>query len=157
MDPFILIPILTIAGFLLIVIDLLFIPGGILIIVGSGGILYSIFLTWQNYGLMPTVFHTLVCLAIVPKLITKSLDRVALKDEMHAEDGYVGLTSRADYIGKQGTALSDLRPSGSVRVEMDGLPKRLDCIAEGGYIEKGETVQITEERGPSLVVKKIQG
>jgi membrane-bound serine protease (ClpP class) len=43
-------------------------------------------------------------------------------------------------VGTRGTALTDMRPVG--RVEIDG--RALEAIAEGGFIEAGRPVAITE-------------
>ncbi len=148
-----LILLLTLVGFALIIIDLMFLPGGLIIALGCGGILYSVFLNYSHFGVLPAAIHLTCCLAAAPKLTTWSLSRVALKHEMHAEAGFVGIASRAQYIGMQGIAISDLRPAGRVRIDL-ASPTFLDCVAEGGYIAKGEAVHVVEERGPSLVVRK---
>ncbi len=146
---------LTIIGFLLIIFDLMFIPGGFLIAAGSGMILYAVYLNYDAYNAWTALIHLLVCLAVMPKLVTTSLNRVALKGEMRAEDGYVGVDDYSVHIGKQGVARSDLRPSGTIILDGESIPQMLDCIAEGGYIEKGERIEVFEVRGPSLVVRKL--
>lgn len=146
---------LTILGFAMIVVDLLFIPGGILIAVGSVGILYSVWLNYQEYGLIPAVIHLALSLAAVPKLVTWSLDKVSLKNEMHVEDGYVGVKSHSNLIGNKGSAMSDLRPSGKALIQTENGEVIVDCIADSGYIDKGDDVEVFEERGPSLVVRRI--
>lgn len=149
-----LIVLLTLVGFALILIDLLFIPGMLLLTAGSIAILYSVYLNFLENGLLWAALHLLACLAVVPKLITTSLNRIALKTEMPKEDGYLGIPDLKHLIGKTGTAFSDLRPSGSVELELEGQKELMDCISEGGYIEKGSPVIVREQRGPSLVVAK---
>lgn len=153
MTTILLILLLTLVGFALIILDLMFVPGGAIIAVGCVAILYSVLLNYNHYGVLPAAIHLAVCLAAAPKLTTWSLTRVALKNEMHAEAGFVGIASRAQFIGMQGVAISDLRPAGRVRLDL-ASPTFLDCVAEGGYITKGDAVQVIEERGPSLVVRK---
>ncbi|MCB1044203.1 MAG: hypothetical protein KDC35_14780 [Acidobacteria bacterium] len=143
----------TVGGFALIFIDLVLLPGAVLAVAGSGMILYSIVLTYQTFGVFPAIIHLCVVLAMVPKLVTWGLGRVALKDEMKKEDGYMGVPDQAAYIGMKGKSLSDLRPSGTVGIVIEDEEIRLDCIAESGYIEEGHPVVITEQRGPALVVR----
>ena len=144
---------LTLVGFLLILFDLIFIPGGVFVVAGSILILYGVYLNYGTYGFFPALVHFLLCLAALPKLITWSLGRVALKGEMNAKDGFVGVEAHQSLIGQEAIALSDLRPSGKIIAVLDEREKHLDCVAEGGFIEKGATVIITEERGPSLIVR----
>ena len=145
----------TILGFALIIIDLLFLPGGFLVAAGAALILYSVYLNLaEPYGIPRAIVHLLVCIAITPKLITWSLRRISLKKEMNKDDGYVGVEDHTEMLGWAGSAFSDLRPSGMVI--LDNHDEHLDCIAESGYIEKGSRVEVVEERGPSLVVRKIR-
>lgn len=143
---------LTILGFALIIFDIMVIPGGIVIAVGSALICYAIYLNFDSYGIMSAAGHLLLCIAVVPFLVSWSLGRVALKGEMTAEDGYIGLENQNHLVGQVGTAISDLRPSGTVMLGDSENGERVDCIAEGGFIDKGNTVIVTECRGPSLVV-----
>jgi membrane-bound ClpP family serine protease len=143
---------LTLLGFVLILIDLIFLPGLVLVAVGSGIILYAVSLTFAEFGPVWATLHLFACLALVPRLVKGSLRRVALKKELRAEEGYVGVADHSHLLGMKGMAFSDLRPAGSVQVELEGRHHLLDCIAEGGFIAKGEAVTILEQRGPSLVV-----
>ena len=147
---------LTLLGFILIMLDLIFLPGGALVLVGSCSIIYGIFLNYKNHGWPAALVHFLACLATVPMLVRWSLDRVSLKKELLASDGFVGVDDHRAYFGLTGQARSDLRPSGTVMLLIEGEPIFLDCVAEGGYIEQGETVEIHEERGPSLIVRKVR-
>ncbi|MCB1051492.1 MAG: hypothetical protein KDC71_12915 [Acidobacteria bacterium] len=149
-----LIVVLTFLGFFLILADLLFIPGMVLLTIGSGMILYSVYLNFIENGLFWAALQLIACLAVVPKIITISLNRIALKTEMPKEDGYIGIPDMTHLIGKKGKAFSDLRPSGCIELEIEGQKELLDCISEGGFIEKGSFVQVLEQRGPSLVVVK---
>jgi membrane-bound serine protease (ClpP class) len=60
-------------------------------------------------------------------------------------------TRTAALLGKVGTAVTRLRPAGAV--EVDG--KRLDVVAEGDFIEKGEKVQIIDADGTRTVVRRL--
>lgn len=67
------------------------------------------------------------------------------------QSGYVGTDTRAtEHIGHEGTALTDLRPSGKVKVE--GVT--LDAISTGGFISKGTKIKVTEISEGQAVCEK---
>lgn len=143
---------LTVGGFVLILIDLVFLPGLVMVAAGTLMILYSVYLNFLEFGFWAAFIHLIACLAVVPKLVTWSLGRVALKQEMKAEDGFTGVPDRKAYVGMRGKVLTPLRPSGTVAVVVDGQRVHLDCISESGYLDRGTEVVVLMERGPSLVV-----
>lgn len=143
-----------ILGFLLIAVDLMFIPGGLLVVVGSGLLVYSVYLNFVANGIWAALLEIAIVLAMLPSLIRYSLNRLALKKEMRAEDGFVGVEDYSRYLKQTGRAITDLRPSGTVVLDDNEAQTRLDCIAEGGYIEAGEPVEVVASRGPSLVVRR---
>lgn len=57
----------------------------------------------------------------------------------------------ADLVGKEGVAISDLRPAGKVEVG-DEL---LDVVAEGAYIAKDKKVRVTQIEGNRIVVEEV--
>lgn len=141
-------------GFLLLALDLMFIPGGLLILVGSGLLVYSVYLNYVANGIWAALAEIAVVLAMLPSLIRYSLNRLALKNEMRKEDGFVGVEDYSRYLKKTGRAVTDLRPAGTVLLDEGEDQARLDCIAEGGYIEAGEPIVVVASRGPSLVVRR---
>ncbi len=62
-----------------------------------------------------------------------------------------GKEERASYLGRQGVAATDLRPSGTIRV--DGAP--LDVVTEGTYVPEGTLVEVIEDTGTRRVVRPI--
>jgi membrane-bound serine protease (ClpP class) len=58
----------------------------------------------------------------------------------------------ASFRGRRGVALTDLRPSGTMRI--DGAP--VDVVTEGAYIEAGSTVEIISDNGSRRVVRAIE-
>jgi membrane-bound serine protease (ClpP class) len=78
---------------------------------------------------------------------------LALETVESTSEGYTAASQ--DYqrmVGKTGTAHSILRPGGKVIVE--GVV--FDAIAESGYIEKGDPVEVSGYQTTQLVVRKIQ-
>jgi membrane-bound serine protease (ClpP class) len=64
-------------------------------------------------------------------------------------EGYVSALPRGDLIGKQGVALTDLRPAGVAT--LDG--ERIDVVTEGDYINSGARVEVVRAEGYRHVVR----
>ena len=62
-------------------------------------------------------------------------------------------TSSEDLMGREGTAVGDLRPSGTA---MFG-DQRVDVVTEGDYVIKGSTIKVIEVRGNRVVVRRTEG
>ncbi|MEK7466851.1 MAG: NfeD family protein [Planctomycetota bacterium] len=54
-------------------------------------------------------------------------------------------------IGREGIAMTPLRPSG--KVEVDGMT--LDVVAEGEFVEAGTKITVVKAEGPSVVVRRV--
>lgn len=77
---------------------------------------------------------------------------LGLSDELRSADGYSASESTYNLlIGKNGLALTILRPSG--KIEVDG--EQYDATAQIGYIEKGEKVRIVAYENMQFVVRKV--
>jgi len=72
-----------------------------------------------------------------------------LKSATHASEGFISAPVRGDLIGKSGTALTDLRPSGTAVV--DG--ERVDVVTEGDFVKAGATVKVMSSEGYRHVVR----
>lgn len=67
-------------------------------------------------------------------------------------EGYTGGNDLSTLLGRRGTALTTLRPAGTVVV--DG--KRLDVSSLGDYIPKDTVVVITRVEGSKIFVEKAK-
>lgn len=79
------------------------------------------------------------------------LDKIILRTKQNNEKGYVGVESKKEYVGKEGIAISLLRPAGIIDIE----GHRIDAVSEGAFIEKGARVKVIKVEGPRVVVRKI--
>lgn len=70
-----------------------------------------------------------------------------LKDAKAQEPGLETL------IGKQGTTLTDLRPSGIAQIE----GRRVDVITQGSMINKGQTISVIDVNANRVIVKPFIG
>jgi len=60
-------------------------------------------------------------------------------------------TKAAALLGKRGKAITPLRPSGTMEVEGE----RIDVVAQGDFVERGEEVEIVFIEGTRTQVKKV--
>ena len=65
--------------------------------------------------------------------------------------GFTTAPSRPELVGRDGTALTDLRPSGTARIGEE----RVDVITEGEYVSQGSRVQVVRSDGYRHVVKLV--
>lgn len=76
---------------------------------------------------------------------------LALRTKMDSDQGFTSQDMRNEqYVGKEGTAQTILRPSGKVNI--DG--EILDATVEHGYVEAGEKVKVTRFENAQLFVRK---
>ncbi len=66
--------------------------------------------------------------------------------------GYVAGATRDDLVGTEGVAVTDLRPSGTVRIG----DERLDVVSDVGFIAKGARVRIIRSEAYRHVVEPIE-
>jgi len=112
-----------------------------------------------------TVFEALIMfllllliLAIVLVFIIRSATKgrlskkIILTKEMNNEDGFTAVDDMQVFLGKEGKAVSVLRPAG-IGI-FDGI--RLDIVTSGNFIEKGSKIKIVEIEGRRIVVNEIK-
>jgi len=74
-----------------------------------------------------------------------------LQGAVQRSDGFISAPSRGDLLGIEGTAVTDLRPSGTARVGEE----RLDVVTEGAFIPAGTKVRIVQSDGYRHVVRPV--
>lgn len=147
--------ILLIAGLLLIYFEF-FLPGGI---VGTAGaILFIGALVLFSLDSDSILFTLLFCASgfiLLFLTVRFALNRVKTgnpEDSVYLasdQEGYMASAFEADLIGKTGIVVSDLKPSGYVKIE----GKKYQVLSKIGYLEKGTTVEVIGGEGAHLVVK----
>lgn len=140
------------AGYLLLVLEL-FVPGGVLGIGGVVSILYGCYLA---FGLgtiwgVSSVGLSLVATVVIVRTFLRSRAAKRLVLDEGAETWHGEDVRLADLVGKEGSTLSMLRPSGLA--EIDG--ERIDVIADSEFIDPGVTVRVVEVEGNRVVVEAI--
>ncbi|MFS0879381.1 NfeD family protein [Metabacillus niabensis] len=137
----------------------LFVPGGILGVLGFVSIVASLYIASGNVMNMTISLLIAFVIAIVASILLvkvfgkrmKLFNKFILRDSTNTKSGYVSNKSRNDLIGKEGTALTILRPSGTALI----IDERVDVVSEGTYIEKGQKIKVVKVEGSRIVVREI--
>ena len=157
MEPIVMLGIgLIILGFLLICIEVV-VPGfGAPGIGGLISLAAGIFLVSKSVeqGIMITIVVIVVLVILVTVLFTLLQKRklgspIILDDEATFEEK-LGSADMDYLLGKEGIALTDMRPMG--KGDFDGIV--LDVYSEKGYIGKGEEIVIGKIQQKKLFVNK---
>ena len=78
---------------------------------------------------------------------------IVLDEEQNREEGYLSSGDLNYLLGKQGVAVTDLRPAGVADIE--GIS--FDVLSKGNYILKGSRIEIVKVEGAKLVVQVCKG
>jgi len=145
-------------GLILTVIEI-YIPGfGVWGIAGITCFIIGIIVTADT--LLEALILMMILLAILGIIFSILLHSISkgklpkdmvLKASMKKEDGYIGTSDMKYFLGKQGVALTILRPAGTV--DFDGV--KLDVVSDGEFIPKGTKVEIIKVEGRRIVVRKL--
>lgn len=80
-------------------------------------------------------------------------NQMVLTSEQKSDDGFsIKQQAQTELIGKEGIAITDLRPSGKIEID-DNI---YDSIADAEFISKGERVVVTKVEGYSIKIKKVK-
>lgn len=132
-------------------------------IFGIGGLLAfitSIFLVSPSFetaliSLTIAIIGTIILVLLSMKFLTtrKVWKRIILGNKLVTEEGFVASRQDLkDYIGQEGTAVTILRPAGTMELD-NGT--RLDVVTSGEFIEKDSRIKIIKVEGNRIIVKKI--
>jgi membrane-bound ClpP family serine protease len=148
---------LLLIGLLLIFIEF-YLPGavagtaGALIFIASLIVATYEFESWYTIVIFYVVaFGLLITLCQWALKMIKSASpesSVYLNDD---QEGYKSPQFDAELIGKQGRALTDLRPSGYIFV----AGKKVQAISQSTYIEKGTEIEVIDGESSYLIVKEL--
>lgn len=150
--------ILFIAGFVLVGIEMI-IPGfSVPGITGIICLVVGIFLIADT--IVEGAIITIIILAILGIMFAVILgilskgkfnSAIILKDEQNKDKGYISSNDLLYLMGKQGIAMTDLRPTGTG--DFDGI--EFDVISEGKYISRDTKIYIYKVQGSKLIVKAV--
>ena len=152
---------LAAAGILALILEVFVPAAGIIGIAGIGSIIASVVIAYQRLGNLIGSIYLAVVLVMVPVFIVlyfrffprSPVGRWLIsQDRQEPEKGYSSFTPEkyTDLIGKEGIALTILRPVGMVRV--DG--QKYSAVTGGEFIDKDETVKVVKVEGSRVVVRQ---
>jgi len=155
----VLVLLLFLAGLVLLFCEL-FIPGGVLGIAGIISIGGSIFVAFRDYPesamailageLLALAVGVVIGLRIFPH--TPIARRLTLTRKFDVKEGFTSASSGLEtYAGKEGVAVTVLRPAGIALI--DG--KRVNVVTDGEFIEKDAPVKVVEVEGSRIVVRPL--
>ena len=150
---------LMLVGIGLIILEMLMpgfglagITGGIALLVGilfyADSLAHALLLL-----LIVTVVLTLLFFVLLRSVAKGRLSRspIVLRDAAKDTAGYAAFLNADDLLGKDGTALSMLRPSGLG--DFDG--QRLDVVSEGAFLPAGTPIRIVRIQGRQIMVQAV--
>ncbi len=150
---------LLIAAIVLLLLEIFVIPGfgvagglGIACLVGSIiAVAPSLGMALGQMGFAIIVVIVLVVISLKAKRTRRVWNRLILKDSTSTEEGYISQPSKINsYVGKEGVALTTLRPAGAVQIG----DERVDVVTEGSFVSPGEAVVVIKVDGSSVIVRK---
>jgi membrane-bound serine protease (ClpP class) len=154
------------AGIILLLVEMVVLPGfGVAGILGVLAVLASIFLSL--IGNIPTTGDIMVALNVIAASVVivgvvawqlirrlphdRRARQILLDTSMTRELGYSSNPLRADLVGAEGTAVTDLRPSGTGRFGDENV----DVVSDGPWIVAGTPIRIVQAEGYRHVVRPV--
>jgi membrane-bound ClpP family serine protease len=145
-------------GIMLIFLEF-FLPGAISGTLGLAALIASLFLAGENPLSMGISIFISICVSIAVlffmiKVMGKKMvlfNRMILFDTAKKEDGYVSNINRIDLLGKEGMALTVLRPSGTAVFNNE----RIDVVSEGSFIDQNAKITVIKVEGVRIVVREV--
>ncbi len=146
--------VLIVLGMIMLFIEAIVPSFGLIGIAGFMLIGGGVVAIWTTAGMMWGVIA--ICIAVpvftfAMVLFFRSRASKAFVQTGTIEVGSSSIPSMTHLVGKKGTAITPLRPSGIVLIESE----RIDVVTDGGaFIEKGEDVIVLRLETNSIVVDK---
>ncbi|MEA4883495.1 MAG: nodulation protein NfeD [Clostridia bacterium] len=155
--------VLFIVGLAMLLLEVFVIPGfGVTGILGIVSIFASILFSYPTPGQAMTALGiaftvTVVLVGLLIHFMGRhgkdqvGSGRIVLGHSETPDRGYVAVDTMERFLGKDGIALTPLRPVGAISV--DGT--RMDAVSEGAFIPAGTRVHIVEVEGYKIMVRPI--
>ncbi|WP_423799129.1 NfeD family protein [Neobacillus sp. SAB-20_R2A] len=147
------------AGGILLLFFELFLPGAVAGTLGLAALILSFFLAGEDalqmgVSILISIFLTTLVFFLMIKVLGKKLvlfNKMVLFDSAKKEDGYVSNINRTDLLGKEGVALTILRPAGTAIFNNE----RVDVVSEGGFIAQNAKIKVIKVEGARIVVREV--
>jgi membrane-bound serine protease (ClpP class) len=149
---------LQLLGLGVIVVEI-FVPSfGLLAALAAGLLLYSLYLVFTTISVNMGLVFVGVDIFIIPVVLVLGFKALgasswSLHKTLSRHDGVASQSpDLAAWLGKEGVAVTNLRPSGTVMIG----DTRLDAVTDGDYVSSGTPVRVTLVSGNRMVVEKIE-
>jgi membrane-bound serine protease (ClpP class) len=155
-DSFLLLIILQLVGVVVIIAEIILPSGGILSIVALSVFGYSLYIAFSEISKTVGFAFVAADLVLIPVLVIVGLKLLArspitLRKTLSRKEGVSSQSSELEsYVGRQGNALTDLRPAGIAVIN----GKRVDVVTRGEYLEKDSAIIVTAVTGNQIIVRK---
>ncbi|MBU0993802.1 MAG: serine protease [Proteobacteria bacterium] len=147
---------LQLAGVVVVIAEIIIPSGGILAILSLGIFGYSLYLVFQHVSSSAGFLFLGMDAILIPVTILLGLKLLAkspatLQTKLSSKNGVTVQSSELEfYIGLEGTAMTDLRPSGIALIN----GKRVDVVTRGEYLEKNSPITVFTVTGNQIIVQK---
>jgi membrane-bound serine protease (ClpP class) len=154
-------------GLILVAMEIFFIPGfgiagilGIVALLGGLGLsLIGSGATWDSWlSAMGQVSLSILVAILVALFLLRYFQRLPfgkrllLKTSLLAKEGYASSPEEDQrWLGKRGTAATDLHPSGIAHLN----GHRVDVVSDGDFINAGQAVEVVRVDGNRIVVRLL--
>lgn len=161
-------PLLFLAGVVLVIIEIFFVPGfgvpgvlGLICIISAlvlALIGIPIDISFKTGVLADAMTHVLLSLLgafVLALVVMRLLSRTVMGKSFVLQDsemGFLSAPSASDLVGQTGEALTDLRPTGKISIEGE----RHAATSEREFIARGSRVRVIGKEGPALVVRPAE-
>jgi membrane-bound serine protease (ClpP class) len=149
---------LQLLGLGVIVVEI-FVPSfGLLAALAAGLLLYSLYLVFTTISVNMGLVFVGVDIFVIPVVLLLGFKALgasswSLHKKLSRDDGVASQSpDLAAWVGKEGVAVTNLRPSGTVMIG----DTRLDAVTDGDYVSSGTPVKVTLVSGNRMVVEKIE-
>ncbi len=158
MSAYVLPVVLQLLGLVVIVVEI-FVPSfGLLTALAAGLLLYSLYLVFTTISANMGLVFVGVDMFVIPVILALAFKALgasswSLHKTLSREEGVASQSpDLAAWVGKNGVAMTNLRPSGTVMIG----DIRLDAVTDGDYVSSGTPVKVILVSGNRMVVEKIE-
>lgn len=103
-------------------------------------------LIWLAVSIVAAIAVFALLIKYLPQ--NRAWNLFVLKDEQKNSEGYSSAPDLADFLGKEGIAVTILRPAGTALFDN----QRVDVVTGGDYLESGTRIVVVKVEGSKVIV-----
>jgi membrane-bound ClpP family serine protease len=149
---------LQLLGLAVIVVEI-FVPSlGLLSALAAGILLYSLYLVFTTISFNMGLVFVGLDIFVIPVVLILGLKALgasswSLHKKLSSSEGVASQSpTLKTWLGRQGVAVTNLRPSGTIMID----ETRLDAVTDGEYVDAGTPVVVTLVSGNRIVDDKTE-